>query len=107
MEIHWAHFAELGPMQRSAAEHRITRLAQERDDLIDVRIVAQPTSHHRRGGQQVRLRCLVPGRQIVASSESTDLQLALEDVLDGLERQIHKHRARRREARAQEPELPS
>lgn len=107
MEIHWAHFAELGPMQRSAAEHRIARLAQERDDVIHVQIVAQPTNHHRHGGQQVKLRCLVPGRQIVASSESADLQMALEEVLDGLERQIHRHRERRREGRLQEPYLTS
>jgi ribosomal subunit interface protein len=105
MQIHWAQFPELESARQAAAEDRIRRLAQGHDDLLDVHIVAQPTNHHRHGGQRVKLSCMFLGRQVVASCESEDLELALHEVLEGLERQIHKLRELRREDRDRAPTL--
>ena len=63
MEIHWNHLENLTPVERSAIEERLRKLAAEHDDLIDVRIVGRSTRHHRHGAQEVRIACLARGKQ--------------------------------------------
>jgi cold shock CspA family protein/ribosome-associated translation inhibitor RaiA len=107
MEIHWAQFPDLNPEVRAAIEARIQQLAEDHDDLIDVRIVGHVTHHHRHGGCGVRVTCLARGQQLVAMRERDELGLALNEVMDDFERQVHELRRMRREARTERlPEPP-
>ena len=96
MQIQWTHCESLSERQREAVELRIRALAEERDDLLDVRIVARLTNHHRLGGREVRITSLVRGREIVASVERPELGLALCEALDDFEREVRRRRERRR-----------
>jgi ribosome-associated translation inhibitor RaiA len=99
MQIHWVHLSDLNPEVRDAIEARLQRLADERDDLIEVQISAQRTNHHHHGGRSVRITCLARGRQIVVSSERPDVGLALNEALDAFEREVHEQRRKRKDAR--------
>jgi ribosome-associated translation inhibitor RaiA len=99
MQIHWAQFPDAMTEQRSAAEQRLQRLAQEDRHLGVVRIVARPLRHHRQGGQAVKLTGHVRGREIVVCEEGQGLGRALADAVESFERQIHRLRERRRAAR--------
>ena len=97
MEIHWVGLSELEDADRSAAEARVTRLAEGHTDLIDVRITGHQTRHHKHGDQEIRITCQARGREIVAARNRPDLGLALHDALDAFERQVHDQREKRRD----------
>jgi ribosome-associated translation inhibitor RaiA len=96
MQIHWTAFETLSPAQRDAVERRIAALADERGDLIDVRLVARETKHHRLGGREVRIVCQARGTGIVAHCERPELGHALEEAVDDFEREVRRVRERRR-----------
>jgi cold shock CspA family protein len=78
--------------------------------VIDVRIAARPTGHHRHGGQEVRITCEARGREIVAARARPDAGLALNEAMDVFERELWRMRDRRgsrgkREHPAPPPEL--
>jgi ribosome-associated translation inhibitor RaiA len=89
---------ELNPAIRGEIEARLRRLGEDHGDLIDVRISAEGTRHHRHGGRSVRIACLARGQQLVAARERDELGLALNEALDDFERQVHELRRIRREA---------
>jgi len=99
MQIHWTDFGAVSPVQREAVERRIVALSKERNDLIDVRLVARSTQHHRRGGKEVRIVCQACGAEIVASCEDVEVGRALDEAVDDFEREVRRVRARRRERR--------
>jgi cold shock CspA family protein/ribosome-associated translation inhibitor RaiA len=106
MEIHWTHLSELNPKIRAAAEARLQALAAGHDDLIDLRIAGHSTRHHRHGERRVRITCLARGRQVIATCERDDLELALNDVLDDFEREVNELRRWRRDLRTERPAQP-
>ena len=67
MEIHWVHAGEFEEEQRSAVEARVRRLAGEKRDLMDVRILVRESCHHQHGDAEVRLTCDARGREIVVT----------------------------------------
>ena len=95
MEIHWVHPECVSAEERRVAEDRIRELARDRSDLIDVRIAAKSTLHHRHGGHEARLRCEARGKEIVAARTRPDMSLALDEVLDAFEREVWHMRHRR------------
>jgi ribosomal subunit interface protein len=95
MEIHWVNPGLFGEKERSLVEARIRDLTQGRTDIIDVRITARPTAHHRHGGQEVHISCEARGKQIVASRERPDASLALNEAMDIFERELRRLRERR------------
>jgi ribosome-associated translation inhibitor RaiA len=99
MQIHWAHLSDLNAELREAIEARLQRLADERDDLVDVHISARRTNHHHHGGRSVRITCLARGRQIIVTSERPDVGLALNEAVDDFEREVHEQRRKRKDAR--------
>jgi cold shock CspA family protein/ribosome-associated translation inhibitor RaiA len=106
MNIQWRNVPGLRDAERAAIERRLSALAAEHGDLIDVQIAAKPTQHHRHGGQEVRVSGHARGRDIVASRVRDDLPLALNETLDAFEREVRKLRGRRsdeRTARVAEP----
>jgi cold shock CspA family protein/ribosome-associated translation inhibitor RaiA len=103
MEIHWRHPEVFGERDRRVAESQLQELAGDRTDLIDVRIVARPSGHHRHGGQEVRIACQARGKEIVAARTRADARAALNEALDALEREVWRMRHRRTQQRVEHP----
>ena len=99
MEIHWVNPGQLPERLREAAEERIRALAGDHQDLIDVRIIARTTEHHRIGAEEVKLTCQARGKELVAERHSTELGLALNEVLDTFEREVWRMRHKRTQRR--------
>ena len=99
MEIHWTDMEAVEPQQRDNAELRIQRLAEQRDDLIDLRIVGRQSNHHRHGSSEVRITCRAKGADLVAAREGDDLGAALHDALDAFESELYRLRDKRRSQR--------
>jgi len=106
MEIHWVHPECVSAEERRVAEDRIRELARDRSDLIDVRIAAKSTLHHRHGGHEVRLTCEARGKEIVAARTRPDMSLALDEVLDAFEREVWHMRHRREQEARERPASP-
>jgi ribosomal subunit interface protein len=106
MELHWYQPKIFREEDRALAEERIAELARDRTDLIDVRISARSSAHHRHGGQEVRITCQARGREIVASRTRPDAGLALNEALDAFEREVRRMRDRRTQQRAERPAAP-
>jgi cold shock CspA family protein/ribosome-associated translation inhibitor RaiA len=106
MEIHWRNADGLRPETRAAAEARLGQLSQGHTDLIDVRISARPTAHHRHGGHEVRIVCQARGKELVAARERADLEASFNEALDAFEREVWRMRHRRREERSERPAAP-
>ncbi len=105
MEIHWRN-VEVRDEERRAVEERLRALAEGHNDLIDVRIAAKPSRHHRRGGQEVRIACQARGKELVAARTREEVALALYEALDAFEREVRRLRDRRADRRNQRPAEP-
>jgi ribosome-associated translation inhibitor RaiA len=103
MELHWHHPELFREQDRIRAEERIQELARDHADLIDVRISARPTAHHRHGGQEVRITCEARGKEIVAARTRPDPGLALNETIDAFEREVWRMRHRRAQQRKERP----
>jgi cold shock CspA family protein/ribosome-associated translation inhibitor RaiA len=106
MELHWQRPDLFREEERLGAEKRIAELARDRTDLIDVRITARTTAHHRHGGQEVRITCVARGKEIVAARTRPDAGMALKEALDALEREVWRMRHRRTQERDERPAPP-
>jgi cold shock CspA family protein/ribosome-associated translation inhibitor RaiA len=106
MEIHWLHPEIVRDVDRESCESRLQDLAREHTDLIDVRIAARTTAHHRHGGQEVRITAHARGAGIVAVRTRADAGLALNEALDAFEREVWRMRHRRTQERTERPVGP-
>ena len=97
MQLHWVHPEAFHERDRQSAIERIEMLAHDCSDLIDVRITAQTTGHHRHGHKEVRIVCDASGQEIIASRTRSDAALALGEALDVFEREVRRMRERRSE----------
>jgi ribosome-associated translation inhibitor RaiA len=82
MEIHWVHAGDISEVERKRADERIRSLAAGQNDLIDVRITARTSGHHKHGDKEVRIVCEARGREIVAVRSREDPALSLNEALD-------------------------
>lgn len=106
MEIHWRNLEGLDDKLRGRAEDRLRSLTEGHTDVIDIRIAAKPTRHHRHGGQEVRITAQARGREIVSARTRPDLGLAVHDALDAFEHELRRLRERRRGRRNERPAQP-
>jgi cold shock CspA family protein/ribosome-associated translation inhibitor RaiA len=106
MQIQWVHPEVFADELRSAVEQRLAALAAGHDDLIDVRITANTTPHHKHGAQEVRIVCEARGRQLVAARERLEAALALDEALDAFERELRELRRQRNDPRRRAPAAP-
>lgn len=106
MEIHWVHAGELAEGEREEAEDRLRGLAEGHDDLIDVRLIARTSGHHKHGDKEIRITCEARGKEIVAARQRPELGLALNEVLDAFEREVRRMRERRSDRRSERPAEP-
>jgi cold shock CspA family protein/ribosome-associated translation inhibitor RaiA len=106
MQFHWVGGEAFEPSDRHRVEARIRSLVEGRTDLIDVRITARKSDHHRHGDQEVRIVCQARGGEIVAARTRPDAGLALNEAMDVFERELRRLRTFSREQRgASPPEL--
>ena len=106
MEIHWVGMGQVEEAVRTAIEKRVASLAEGHEDLIDLRITGRTSAHHRHGGQEVKITCQARGAEIVAARERPDLGLALDEVVDAFEREVHRLRDKRRDQSRMRPAEP-
>ena len=106
MEIHWVDFGGVDERQRASVEERILALAEGHSDLIDVRLTASTTPHHRQGAQEVRIVAEARGKEIVAARTRDELGLALDEAIDAFEREVRKLRDVRLKQRHERPPEP-
>lgn len=93
MEIHFAHVPWLKSDEREEIEEKLRALAEEgHHDLIDVRIVGNPSRHKGHTDHEIRITCEARGREIVAVEKSHDMGQALHDALDSLRQQVRRMR---------------
>jgi cold shock CspA family protein/ribosome-associated translation inhibitor RaiA len=101
MEVHWVRPEVFREAEREAAMARIEELARERTDLIDIRITAKTTAHHRHGGNEVRIICAARGKEIVAARTRPDAGEALNEAIEAFEREVWRMRDRRVQQRGE------
>lgn len=106
VQIHWRHLDDIDPEEREAVEARLRALADGQTDLIDVRISAKTSGHHRRGDKEVRIACLARGKELVAARTRPDLTLALREAVDAFVREVKRFRDRRDDWRSDLPVMP-
>jgi cold shock CspA family protein/ribosome-associated translation inhibitor RaiA len=106
MEFHWVHAGDLSDQEREAAEARVLALSKGHTDLIDVRITARASSHHKHGDKEIRITCEARGKEIVATRSRPDAGQALNEVLDAFEREVRRLRERRIDRRNERPVDP-
>jgi cold shock CspA family protein/ribosome-associated translation inhibitor RaiA len=106
MELHWLHPEAFSDHERLVTEDRIRELAGDHSDLIDVRISARTTQHHRLGEQKVNIICEARGKQIVASRTLPEAGRALNEALDVFEQEVLRMRDRRMQKRTERPPEP-
>lgn len=97
MQVHWHRVPEVTDEEREAVEARLQELAGDHGDLIDVRISAKSTRHHRHGGQEISIAALMRGTNLAAVRTRPDLRIALDEALDAFEREVRQIRDRRRD----------
>lgn len=106
MEIHWVGLTDLDEQERGEVEARLQMLAEGHSDLIDLRITGHRTRHHHHGEAEVRITCQARGKELVAARTRPDLGLALNEVVDAFEREVHRLREKRRDASRMLPPEP-
>ena len=106
VEIHWSHVEGLPEGMKELVEDRLRKLAEDRTDLIDLRIVAKSSGHHRHGNCEVRITCQARGRELVAARTRPDVGQALDEVVDAFEREVWRMRERVTQQRSERPAEP-
>lgn len=106
MEIHWRNPNGLDEEEREAAEQRLQGLAHGHTDLIDLWIDVARTPHHRKGAEEVTIRCQARGAELVAHGRHAETPLALREALQTFGREVKRLRERRRDRREERPAEP-
>ncbi|MEN8184132.1 MAG: cold shock domain-containing protein [Myxococcota bacterium] len=101
MEIHWRNPNGLDDEERAAAEQRLQELAGGHSDLIDLWIDVARTPHHRKGAEEVTIRCQARGTELIAHGRHAETPLALREALQTFQREVKRLRERRRDRRAE------
>src|SRR5512147_1347729 len=106
MQIHWRNLDEIRDEERDAAERKLRALENGHNDLIDLRVSARPSSHHRHGGHEVRIACQARGKEIVAARTRPEIGLALNEAVDAFVREVRRLRDRRGDRHAYDAASP-
>ncbi|MCL4683540.1 cold shock domain-containing protein [Myxococcota bacterium] len=106
MQIQWVDMQKIRSEERDAVEDRLRALGNGHTDLIDVRIVAKQSNHHRHGGQEVRIAGLLRGKELAAARTRPDLSLALHEAVEAFIRELRRFRDRRDDRRSELASTP-
>jgi cold shock CspA family protein len=106
MEIHWRNPNGLDDEERVATEQRLQELASGHTDLIDLWIDVARTPHHRKGAEEVTIRCQARGAELIAHGRHAETPLALREAIQTFQREVKRLRSRRRDRRSERPAEP-
>jgi len=96
MEVHFAHVPWLSSEEREEIQEKLRALAAEgHHDLIDVRILGNPSRHKGHTDHEIRITCEARGKEIVATERSHSLNQALHDALESFRQQVRRMRDKR------------
>lgn len=99
---------DLSPPLEAELRKRADKLERRFNRITSCRIaVERPTgNHHQEGGPfRVRLDITVPGSELVADKEDTELNVAIREAFEAAERQVEEW-SRRRRGEVKTPVLP-
>ncbi len=92
-----ARRARISPHDRERIERKLVRLSrfQPRIQRVEVEVIAE-ASRRVNGGQRVEVSCRAPRRTFRATGTGSDLDAAVDQVVERLERQLTADHGRRR-----------
>jgi ribosomal subunit interface protein len=81
----------LTPKDRSVAEHKLARLGriQPRATRIEIEVIADRNDHH--DVKRLEAALQIPRKTFRAKAEGPDVEIALDRLLERLERQVRDH----------------
>jgi cold shock CspA family protein/ribosome-associated translation inhibitor RaiA len=106
VQIHWRTPHAVSERERAAAEEQLLELARDHSDLIDVWIDIEESTHHRHGGDEVRIRAQARGAELLAQREADEAGIALREALEAFVREVREMRDRRAGRRVERPPSP-
>jgi len=93
------HHVAVTPAIRSYLAGKLTRVERHFDSVIDISVVMSVERAEHRVEANVHLR----GRDLFAESVDADMYAAIDSLVDKLDRQIVKHKEKRKAARVVPP----
>jgi len=82
------HHLEVTPAIRDYVTNKIGRITQHFDNLIGVNVILSIDKMN----QKAEVTVHVPGKDIYAEANKTDLYAAIDELADKLERQVQKYK---------------
>lgn len=88
------HHLDLTPAIRAYAESKLARIVKRFDQIVDIRAIfsVAPSEKEKRHKAEMSLR--LKGKDIHAESIAGDLYVAIDEVIDKLDKQIMKYKER-------------
>jgi len=89
------HHLDVTPALRDYLTSKLERVTRHFDEMLDVNIILSTEREHRKVEATVRVR----GRDLFAESQDTDMYAAIDALVDKLDRQVVKHKEKRKGTR--------
>jgi len=86
------HHLEVTPALREYVTSKLRRIRHHFDHVIDVNVILSVEKLV----QRAEMKLLVAGREIFAEATHTDLYAAVDTLIDKLDRQVIKHKQKRK-----------
>ena len=98
------HHLEVTPALRSYVTDKLDRITRHFDQVVDVKVLLSIENQtEKEGRQKAECNIHVKGNDMFAESAHHDLYAAVDDLVDKLDRQVVKHKARIRSHHHQSP----
>ena len=82
------HHVEVTPPLREYVEQKLKRLEGHFDKITNVQVIMSVEKLK----QKIEATLRIPGGEVVANAEHSDMYAAIDDLTDKLDRQIKKHK---------------
>lgn len=92
------HHVELTDALRDFISGKIERLSRHMDDLIDIDVILSVNKHEHKAEARIH----VSGADMFAENIEQDMYVAIDGLVDKLDRQINKHNGKRHDHHAHE-----
>ncbi len=92
------HHIDITDALRNFISGKIERLSRHMDDLIDVNVILSVNKHEHKAEARIH----VSGADMFAECIEQDMYVAIDGLIDKLDRQINKHNGKRHDHHQQE-----
>ena len=82
------HHLEITPALHDYVTSKLERVTRHFDNVIDVNVILSVEKLK----QKIEATLRIPGGEVVANAEHSDMYAAIDDLTDKLDRQIKKHK---------------